>query len=112
MIFHLTSREEWEKSLAAGEYVAPSLWSEGFIHLSSYGQILSVANAFYKNVTEPILLVLDNSKLDGALKWEGPEGLEFPHLYRAIRVTEVLRTIPLLKDDKGEFIFSKELGEL
>ncbi|MGZ3691465.1 MAG: GNAT family N-acetyltransferase [Pseudobdellovibrio sp.] len=111
MIFHLTSQKEWELALNSGEYAAASLASEGFIHLSSYGQILSVANSFYRKVEQPILLVVDNTKLDEALKWEGKDGLEFPHIYRTIRTNEVLRTIPLTKNLLGEFVTSPELDQ-
>jgi uncharacterized protein (DUF952 family) len=55
MIFHLISFVDWNKSQLLGEYRAPSLDTEGFIHLSSYGQILSVANSFYESVQLPLL---------------------------------------------------------
>lgn len=111
MIFHLTSFVEWNKAQAIGEYRAPSLESEGFIHFSSYGQILSVANLLYKSVNLPILLVIDDSKLDpNDLKWEGVDELEFPHLYRPVKIDEVIKTIPLLKNKSGEFVVSEDLN--
>ena len=112
MIFHLTSFAEWNKAQTNGEYTAPSLKSEGFIHFSAYGQILKVANSFYKSVQLPILLVVDNSKLlDIELRWEGADGLEFPHLYRSLKCSEVTKTIPLLKNKNGDFVSSEDLDQ-
>ena len=111
MIFHLTSELEWIKAKAAGEYTAESLKSEGFIHLSSYGQILQVANLFYKSVENPVLLALENMNLDSSLKWEGENGLEFPHLYRPIKTSEVVDVISLTKNEKGEFVSNDKLDE-
>lgn len=112
MIFHLTSESEWKKAQAVGEYKAESLTSEGFIHLSSYGQILQVANSFYKSVEKPVLLALDNMSLDSSLKWEGVSGLEFPHLYRPIKVSEVIEVIALTKNEIGDYITNLRLDEV
>ena len=112
MIFHLTSELEWKKAQAVGEYTAESLASEGFIHLSSYGQILQVANLFYKSVDKPVLLALDNMNLDSSLKWEGENGLEFPHLYRPIKTSEVVDVVDLTKNETGEFVSSAKLDEV
>lgn len=112
MIFHLTTKAEWNKAQSLGYYEAAGFSDEGFIHLSSFGQILSVANSFYKNVTEPVLLAIDNSTAGAALKWEGENSLEFPHLYRRIEVAEVHAVIPLLKNSEGIYVGSKELDEL
>lgn len=112
MIFHLTSESEWKKAQAVGEYTAESLTSEGFIHLSSYGQILQVANSFYKSVEKPVLLALDNMALDSSLKWEGVNGLEFPHLYRPIKTSEVIEVLALNKNGNGEYISNFKLDEV
>ena len=108
MIFHLCEKQDWEKAREAGEYEAASLKKEGFIHLSTYGQILSIANWWYKKSSEPILLMLDNNKISEHLKWEGEDCLDFPHLYRPIKVNEVLKTIPLNRVS-DQFVDSEEL---
>ena len=110
MIFHLTSENLWNESRSRGEYAAASLASEGFIHFSTFGQILSVANLFYKNCSDPVLLAVENNPLEG-LKWEGENGLEFPHLYRPLKTEEVITVIPLLKNERGEFVSSLELEQ-
>lgn len=111
MIFHLTSEKQWKESQATGQYKTESLAREGFIHLSSFGQILQVANSFYKNVSDPVLLAVENKDLTG-LKWEGEDALEFPHLYRALMTKEVLNVIPLGRNAVGEFVSNAELEKV
>ena len=45
IIYHLTGRDAWAAAQAAGEYEAPSLADEGFIHCSAdEAQALRVAS--------------------------------------------------------------------
>lgn len=111
MIFHLCEKKKWDEAKLKGHYEDKSLLDEGFIHLSSYGQIFWVANKYYKHLEQPILLVIDNNQLGAELKWEGMNGLDFPHFYRRIEVKDVLRTIKLSKDLAGNYISTPELEE-
>ncbi len=98
MILHITSKAEWLEAQSRGEYVAPSLQSEGFIHCSTEKQVLHVANAFYRGRTDLVLLKIDESKLNSGLKWEPPAGPpapgistsdQFPHIYGPINLSAV-----------------------
>jgi uncharacterized protein (DUF952 family) len=40
MILHITTHKDWEKAMQLGEYNAPSLVSEGFIHCSTIKQTI------------------------------------------------------------------------
>ena len=99
MILHITSRAEWNEAQTRGEYVAPSLKIEGFIHCSTEKQVLHVANAFYRGRTDLVLLMIDEAKLKPGLKWEAPaaagpapgisESDSFPHIFGPINLTAV-----------------------
>lgn len=98
MILHITSKAEWLEAQKRGEYVAPSLQSEGFIHCSTEKQVLHVANAFYRGRTDLVLLQIDEAKLNSELKWEPPAGTpapgistsdQFPHIYGPINLKAV-----------------------
>jgi uncharacterized protein (DUF952 family) len=39
MIYHITSKQEWVSAQEQGEYTAPSLQTEGFIHCSTAAQV-------------------------------------------------------------------------
>lgn len=111
-IYHITSRAEWGSAQAKGEYVAPSLKSEGFIHCSTAAQVVHVANAFYRGRSGLVLLVLDETGLSSELRWEPPDGPPaagisasdlFPHIYGAINLQAVVRILDLEPDSAGTF---------
>ena len=98
MILHITSKQEWNDAQTRGEYTAPSLETEGFIHCSTDTQVLHVANAFYRGRTDLVLLVVDETKLKPELKWEPPAGPpadgisesdKFPHVFGPINIDAV-----------------------
>ncbi|SVD62624.1 uncharacterized protein METZ01_LOCUS415478, partial [marine metagenome] len=53
LIFHLTYKDAWEAARPAGEYAAPSLAEEGFIHCSEdISQLIKVAGRLYPGETQ------------------------------------------------------------
>ena len=113
MILHITSRAEWVDAQTHGEYIAPSLSTEGFIHCSTEKQVLHVANAFYRGRNDLVLLKLDESKLKPDLKWEPPAGPPalgisesdlFPHIFGPINLTAVVSVLDFVPDSAGTFI--------
>jgi len=113
MIFHITTQTAWAEAQANGEYTAPSLATEGFIHCSTILQTLPVANNFFKGQTGLILLVIEPALLTSTLKWEPPaggtpppgvaEGVMFPHVFGAINLDAVMKVVELESKD-GMFI--------
>jgi uncharacterized protein (DUF952 family) len=112
MILHITSRAEWIEAQARGEYIAPSLQTEGFIHCSTEDQVLHVANAFYRGRNDLVLLNIDETKLKPELKWEPPAGKpapgisesdSFPHIFGPINLTAVASVLDFVPDSDGEW---------
>jgi len=113
MILHITSKSEWAEAQSRGEYIAPSLKAEGFIHCSTAGQVLHVANAFYSGRTDLVLLKLDEGRLEPELRWEPPAGPpapgisefdKFPHIFGPINLTAVASVLDFPADSAGKFI--------
>ena len=113
MIFHITSKSEWKEAQQRGEYVAPSLTTEGFIHCSTEKQVLHVANAFYHGQNDLVLLKLDEEKISPEIKWEPPAGGpalgisdsdKFPHIFGPINLTAVASVLDFGPDSAGLFI--------
>lgn len=115
MIHHLIPAAQWD--IAAGGAVRPaSLDSEGFVHCSpDDATVLVVANAFYRDVTEPmVVLDLHEDHLVHELRWEPPahpDGREpspdeawFPHLYGPIEACAVVSVRRVERSDDGTFI--------
>jgi uncharacterized protein (DUF952 family) len=89
-ILHISTRQAWGEAQQSGEYRAPSLETEGFIHCSSSGQILAVANRFYRGQTGLVLLWIDPEKVKAEIRWEAADGEEFPHIYGPLNLDAVL----------------------
>lgn len=97
-----------------GEYFAPSLEKEGFIHCSTIRQVLHVANAFYHDQHDLILLQIDEGKLISKVKWEPPAGLpapgisetdQFPHIFGTINLDAVIAEFQFEPDAiSGKFL--------
>ncbi len=115
MILHITSRAEWNEAQVRGEYVAPSLETEGFIHCSTEKQVIHVANAFYRGRNDLVLLNIDEARLKPELKWEPPAGIpapgisesdSFPHIFGPINLTAVASVLDFVPDPvSGTFTY-------
>ncbi|HKY55617.1 MAG TPA: DUF952 domain-containing protein [Anaerolineales bacterium] len=113
MIFHITSRHAWADAQQRGEYRAESLETEGFIHCSTFSQVLPVAENYYKGQSGLIVLGIEPARLSSDLKWEPPsggapppgvpEGDSFPHIYGPINLSAVIKVIDIEMGPDGEF---------
>jgi uncharacterized protein (DUF952 family) len=112
-VLHITSRQAWATATGLGQYTAPSLASEGFIHCSTVGQVLHVAAKFYNGQSGLLLLVIDPARLTSPLKWEPPsdgtpppgvaEGEAFPHIYGPLNPDAVVQVLDFDPDAVGNF---------
>lgn len=100
-IFHITTAQEWSRALAAGEYAADSLATEGFIHCSDGHQYRWVARTRFRGRTDLILLHIDPSRVYAEIRYENLEGGSelFPHVYGTIPADAVIDVTRL---DPGE----------
>jgi len=109
MILHLTSRQAWDAARAEGDYRAPSLDEVGFIHCSTLEQLLPVANAFYRDMPEPVVLWIEADLLAAPLRWEAADlsdphaGEQFPHVYGPINLDAVSQVTELARDEDGVY---------
>lgn len=106
LIYHIANRRDWVKAEKNGEYVADSLVSQGFIHMSTREQVIPVANSFYKDSEDLVLLYIDSEKIKRSLRWEGKDeiGEDFPHLYASLPLDAVIRVEDFNKDDDGNYL--------
>ena len=115
IIFHITTTENWEKAKLNNEYKCDSLEKEGFIHCSTQAQIVTIANTFYSNYEQLIVLAINPNKLLSELKWESPihpnpniehkidNSAKFPHVYGVINLDAVEKIMNLCKNNRGLF---------
>ncbi len=117
MIMHITTRQEWEKAQTEGEYAAPSLSSEGFIHCSKPDQTADTANNFFRGQKGLALLCIDEKKLRSECRYEPPSysqldpeaGELFPHIYGPIDIAAVVKVVDFPAEENGTFALPKGL---
>jgi uncharacterized protein (DUF952 family) len=108
-LFHIALRDEWEQGRGAGVYRVSTrgrtLEQQGFVHLSFAGQVSGVADAFYRDAPELVVLELDPARLAGEVRVEPVPGTDerFPHLYGPIRPDAVVAVRPLVPGPGGRF---------
>jgi chorismate synthase len=91
-IYHVTTPEQWELARKEGFYLAPSLLSEGFIHLCKPHQLQGVLDRYFPNRTGLLLLTVDPSKLTVPFKYELAPSLKewFPHIFGSISLDAIV----------------------
>lgn len=93
MIYHITSPEQWAEAKRLQFYECDSLHSEGFIHSSTYEQVMGVYQRYYSNTEDIVILCIDEAKLDAELKFERSTNNEmYPHIYGKLNVSAVVET--------------------
>jgi len=97
LIYKIFRSNEMQAFIEAGESAgAPVDLADGFVHLSRGDQVKATAARHFKGEGHLHLLALEADTLGDALKWEASRGGDlFPHLYRALRVADVLWHKPL-----------------
>ncbi|MFZ6026668.1 MAG: GNAT family N-acetyltransferase [Chloroflexota bacterium] len=93
-VAHLCRRQDWDAAQVDGGYRAASLETDGFIHFSRFDQVARVAQAFYRDVPDLVLLRVQPARLQHELRYEpsaheADSGEFFPHLYGALNLDAV-----------------------
>lgn len=109
-LLHITERASWLEALPAGEYRTSSrgvtLEQEGFIHTSLPHQLRGVAERFYSDAADLVVLVIDTDRLAVPVRYEAPaQGAdEYPHIYGPVPVGAVTAVIPVSRDREGRLV--------
>lgn len=92
LIYKIFRGPEWSEFSANGETRgAPIDLSDGYIHFSTGAQVAETCQKFFAGDEGLILLVLDSEDFGDYLKWEPSRGgALFPHLYRKLRLNDVM----------------------
>ena len=102
-LFHITTRDAWAQAERDGEYRAPSLELEGFIHLSEDLQLLPSAERYFNGQTGLVVLALRRHKLTAELRYEEVHGESYPHLYGPLNLDAVVEAVDLPDGQDGGF---------
>lgn len=99
LIFKIFRRSEWNELRDAGETAgAPIDVADGYVHFSTAAQVAETAAKYFANQSDLVLVAAETDLLGPDLKWETSRGNAlFPHLYRALRLADVVwdKALPL-----------------
>lgn len=104
-LLHITTPDQWRQACLLGEYRAPSLESEGFIHCSKPDQLLVVANTLYAGQADLLLLVIDPERVKAIIRYEDcyETGQMYPHIYGPVPLAAVRKVLDLPVRPNGTF---------
>ena len=93
MIYHIATKQQWNRAVELGFFEEPSLQTEGFIHNSTLEQVSGVLERYYKGKADLILLHIDENKLVAELKYELASSVNemFPHVFGTINLNAVVK---------------------
>lgn len=106
LIYKIFRSEEWSALQEAGESAgAPIDVADGYVHFSTAAQVRETAAKHFAGEDAVFLLACDGDVMGEDLTWEMSRGdALFPHLYRFIRMSDVLWAKPLpLVDGRHQF---------
>jgi uncharacterized protein (DUF952 family) len=91
-IYHIASKQDWEKAKEETFYSIPSLKDEGLIHCCMEDQVSGILNRYYNDIPDIVILTIDTEKLRSQLVYEWSPSLEatFPHIYGPINTDCVI----------------------
>jgi uncharacterized protein (DUF952 family) len=99
LIYKIFRRPEWDALRAEGQTRgAPVDLADGYIHFSTAAQVAETAARHFAAESDLVLVAVDPAALGEALVWEPSRGGQmFPHLYRVLRLSDVVwdKSLPL-----------------
>lgn len=105
LIYKIFLKNEWEVLQEKLETEgSPVDVKDSYIHFSTAETIKATVKKYYDKVENLFILGLESDKLE-PLKWEAARGgTLFPHLYRKLKMDDILWSKPLPLVD-GEHVF-------
>lgn len=99
LIYKIFRAPEWAVLEANGETAgAPIDVTDGFVHFSGADTVAKTAALYFADADDLVLVAVQADGMDG-LKWETSRGgAQFPHLFRNLKMSDVVwhRPLPLV----------------
>ncbi len=105
MLLHIISHDDLAEARMIGAISPPSLDSEGFVHCSYPEQVLTPANARFRDRDDLVLAALASERIVPRLVVEDSygSGISFPHVYGPISVAAIENVIEFPCQADGSF---------
>ncbi len=91
IIYHITTKAEWDVANENGFYAAVSLPVEGFIHCADAQQVAGVLKRYFVGKGPLVKLTIDSNKLHSRMQYDYSPSMNeaFPHIYGRINLDSV-----------------------
>ncbi len=111
MIYHISQKQAWQAAQVSGSYQGDTLQSEGFIHCSTLGQVLEVANRIFLKQENLVLLCIIEEKVRAKIIYENLEGgqEQYPHIYGELNLDAVTGALAFPCREDGSFVLPEKL---
>ena len=107
-IYHVITKEEWERVADSQFYAPESLNKEGFRHFSFMEQIPGVIDRFCRDQKSLIVLKVNINKIKSRLVFETVADIGiFPHLYGTLNIDSVVGVLPICIDDNNKIFWTE-----
>ena len=106
LIFKIFRPSEWQTLHEDGVTTgAPIDVTDGYVHFSTSERVVETAEKHFADDGDLWLLALETDALGDSLKWEPSRGGQmFPHLYRALKLSDILWARPFPKGESGHIL--------
>ena len=110
MIYKILRQNEWMDLKSRGSTSgAPIDIQDGYIHFSTASQVAETTEKYFKGLDNLFIAAVDDSKIGNGLIWEAARNNQlFPHLYRNLKLTEII-WCKALKLRNGKHILPSQL---
>ena len=110
LIFKVFRPAEWAELQAKGSTPgAPVDRADGFVHFSTATQLPGTLAKHFAGEMGLVLLACDDALMGDDLRWEVSRGgQDFPHLYRELRLDDIVWSRPIVTSPEGHEIGSLE----
>lgn len=104
--YKILTGEQLATLLADGTFAgAPVDIQDGYIHLSTAGQVLGTLDKHFAGRDDLQIAAVDLAALDDVIRWEESRGgALFPHIYADLPLSAVLAHGPVARDADGALI--------
>ncbi len=105
-VYRLATEEQWLRAQKTGTIQLTDLDNrDGFIHLSTAGQIILTANLHFTGHLRLWALLFDRGDLEDKLKWEKAPNRwdKLPHYYGDLGVGSVRKVLEMKRRPGGSF---------
>lgn len=112
VVYKICDKEEWAAASQAGRYRGSADdRRDGFIHLSTAGQVAGTLAKHFAGRRDLLLIAFEAADLGDGLRWETSRGGDrFPHLYGDLLPERARSVVPLDLGGDGRHLLPADLA--